>query len=575
MNNLRKARNRRQVGADVLVVLFVILLSFSLWKQNEVVAPLPAPVVSQESAAPVKSETAPTSNPQSIASQIEAMIADEEAKYAVRKGDVLSLVFPKDWKQICKVNNLKDCNKIEVGQKLKLLGGALAQEVIHKTVKRGADGWLSIKHLNVDPYSRHRTPAKDRKILAGRGYTAAETEEYFSLLEQGQCAKESFARGTEYLWMSYGNTRVLEKLRATWNTPESGLVCLLSSGRTVVIMEVCENLAEVRSRAPTPSVIPEVTEVKEEIPPPVIAEVVPPVVVEAPPPVVVEEKPPEASEIEQIVHDADWDLGAFVGGDKDVRYAGFEGAYYPHLSYKEWGRYALGIGASGSLWDGKTSDGYGFSGETGAIGLAQKFSFDSRRDLGIKFPMIGGIWEQGHDKTGGYQQQRHASLWCAAVNYTDASREKDGKTTLPEWQLWTSLCGPLSQTKEHSWQGQALDSAPIKDIKYIFGVGGRVFLSKDLTGVFGEGAVAKKLQPFIEAGANKTAPNPFSGHAYIGLRTVNKVWGLGVGPHWSNLGTTLGATLTYDAGRDYKLRVQEERWDAMIKSLEAQGVAVD
>lgn len=39
--------------------------------------------------------------------------------YKVRKGDILSKVFPNNWREISKLNNLKDPNKIYIGQQLK------------------------------------------------------------------------------------------------------------------------------------------------------------------------------------------------------------------------------------------------------------------------------------------------------------------------------------------------------------------------------------------------------------------------------------------------------------------------
>ncbi len=282
-------------------------------------------------------------------------------------------------------------------------------------------------------------------------------------------------------------------------------------------------------------------------------------------------QPDEPVEVERVARDYDWDAGLFVGGDKDVRFAGGEGAGYPVIKYYDWGRYALGGGGSFSLWNGGTPDGYRYRGETAAFGLAQKFSFTGGRDLGVKFPMYGDLWTRGHDASGKYQQKTHASMLCASVSYTDASREKEGKTVAPEWQLWASFCDPFSQTKSHSYDGKPLDAATIPNVKYVAGVGGRVILSKNL----GDSGLAAKLQPFVEVGVNQTAPNPLSGHAYIGLRTVNKVWGCGIGVHYAETGSLPGATCTYDLGRDVKLRIQKERWDAMIRSLEALGVATD
>jgi hypothetical protein len=358
-----------------------------------------------------------------------------------------------------------------------------------------------------------------------------------------------------------GQAVAVGPMRTAWDADKAvyGERFVLPSGRALVWMRNCFNWItwqppEKPVEPPPVEELPPVVEPPPQEPPP------------AEPQVPLKEPEPEAAVIED-----DWDLGFFAGGDKDARYAGGEGAYYAKLVYNEWGRYALGVGGSFSLWEGDTPDGYVYGGRTGAFGLAQKFSFSNRRDLGIKFPMIGGLWERGHDASNKYQQRRFTELLCASVSYTDASREKDGKTVLPEWQIWGSYCNALGQSKSHSWEGKALDSSSLPDNQYVLGIGGRVFLSKNL----GNEGLAAKLQPFVELGANQTAPNDPSGHAYVGLRTVNKVWGCGAGLHFADIGRTLGATCTYDAGRHYKLHVQEERWNAMITAVEAMGVAVD
>lgn len=355
-----------------------------------------------------------------------------------------------------------------------------------------------------------------------------------------------------------GSAVAVGPMRTAWDadTAVYGERFVLPSGRALVWMRNCFNW--ITWQPPEKPVEPKPEQPQEE--PPEVPPVAPPEVPQV----------PKEQEVKQVAYDYDWDLGFHVGGDKDVGYGGGEGAGYPFLKYFDWGRYALGVGGNFSFWKGDTPDGYVYGGHTGAFGLAQKFSFNNRRDLGIKFPMIGGLWERGHDATGKYQQRHFTSLLCASASYTDASREKEGKTVLPEWQWWASYCDALHQTKSHSYEGKALDASLIPDNQFVLGVGGRVFLSKNL----GDEGLAAKLQPFVEVGANQTAPNDPSGHAYVGLRTVNKVWGCGVGVHWAK-GQTPGATCTYDAGRHIKLHIEEERWNAMIEAVEALGVAVD
>lgn len=513
MNNLRKERNRRNIGVFVLVVLLAVLAYISIWKSKEVTmsVPLPVSVVSQEVAWPVKDEAVPTSTPPSIASQIEATIAEQEAKYVVRKGDVLSLVFPKDWKRVCEMNNLKSCDKIEVGQELTLPSGVETKEVIHRTAVRSTDGWLPIKKLNVDPYSRHRTPAKDRKILEGRGYLPAEIEEYFVLLEQGQCAKEPFARGTEYLWMSHGNARVIEKLRAVWSEPESGLVCQLKSGRTVVIMEVCENLAEVRSRAPLLPAIPEVTEVKEAIPPPVVAEV-PAAVSEAPLPVVTDK-----------LVSCPLDSKLVLGQEHEPSHSG-NSANATFLSAAvlctwrgETGTHGVGAGVQASWWNGTVNQGAGkFKGSLVAAGPAYEYVSDDHWDMEAK--LLFGTLDESF-KQGDYESSRHFGVAGPSLGYNNYQRRARGEKWLPETQVFGGLMLPFSKEATHSWQGKPIDdTSELSEFNAYFNAGVRQWIY--------DGEV---LQPYVQLGYFLESPGAESMSFRVGVADPNRICGIGVG----------------------------------------------
>lgn len=245
----------------------------------------------------------------------------------VKRGDTLTKMFGKERAKLATLNGakLKNPNLIRAGQlicvpaKVKTNGAQVTKPtkakakqavkpkkasvakatkapqakqavkpIVHKPVKRLADGSLPIATLGVDPYGPHRTPQKDRKILTGRGYTPAEINEYLDLRDQGKCVREEFSRGTKFPWMAFGKGVVIENLTAVWKQPEAGLVCQLESGRTVVVLDKCGNLTEVTPRAPQP------------VKPPVVSEPPPPIAVEPPkvePPQAVEppkvEPPPE------------------------------------------------------------------------------------------------------------------------------------------------------------------------------------------------------------------------------------------------------------------------------------------
>lgn len=227
---------------------------FSTKVASPVVQVESVPVATQSPSSAVETEVAPEASSSSTLT---------EKVYVVQSGDTLSLKFPKDWKAVCETNNLKSCSLIYEGQELKLPGTVETSQVIRKPVERLADGSLPIARLNIDPYRPYANAANDRKILAAQGYSAAEIEEFSTLVVQGGCVGEMFAKGAQFPWMSHGNAKVVKNLVATWQKPEAGRVCQLSSGRTVVILEKCGNLTETAARPvvaqkePEPEVVPE------------------------------------------------------------------------------------------------------------------------------------------------------------------------------------------------------------------------------------------------------------------------------------------------------------------------------
>lgn len=461
-------------------------------------------------------------------------------------------------------NNLADVNRIFVGQTIRFPG---RDTVIG--LKRPAKE-VSCITLGVAPFN-HSQDLKLRLLglEMNPDLTPEEKSEAKALvsLSEGELKKITSDMVFKSMPFRSKNGQVKWVYNKTVCTPEQGgrlepmRTWKLSTGRYIGEPITCGNVSLVDMPV-------------EEAPVPPAVVIGPEPAASAPPPPAVVEKPAEPSvpppEVDQVARDYDFDAVLYMGGDKDVLFGGFNGAGYPVIKYFGWGRYALGGGGTLSMWQGGTSDGFRFNGILPAFGLAQKFSFTTGRDVSVKFPMYAGLWTSGNDATGRYEQKGRAGLWCAAADYTDNSREKAGATWFTEHSVSVSYCDPFSQTATHSYDGKEIATPP-EPVEYVAGVSAQLIIRKSL----GDSGWMTKVQPFAEAGVNKTSPNPLSGHVYGGLRTVKKVWALGVGPHWSNLGTTLGATLVYNAGRDYKLRVQQERWDKMIQNLEALGVATD
>lgn len=430
------------------VMLLIVVLGVALWnlwqEDQEEAAPAipptpevvdsqkaPAPAAPQEAAKPeLKPEEKPVEAPQAEAKEA-------EREYVVREGDSLGTLFGKDAKAVCKLNKLKDCDLIQPNQKLELPKGV--EPKARKAVKRLADGSLPIARLGVDPYGPHRTPEKDRKVLEGRGYTSAEIDEYLELREQGKYVREEFPRGTKFLWMAFGKKpRVLENLTAVWKKPEVGLVYVLKSGRTVVVLEKCENLAEVAPRVPK---VAEVPAVKEE---------------EAPPaPEAKAEEPEEISPFVEAKAVARCDLQAGTGVYKNEVYRG-NWAYGEGLCYLnengEWqhgpGLYAMAGKGHNTFFSHKE---YGIGPQYGA----QRNWINDRGNkttLDLKARLLYDWWRGEVPATGFFAKQSGLKLG-GYLGYTErVNGEGDFVGGMLEY--WKGL----NQKVGSSWSGQ-----PVQD----------------------------------------------------------------------------------------------------------------
>lgn len=571
------------------------------------VASAPQAQASQPTAAvaPAKTASAPSpqaSSPTAAVAPVEA--ADDERaepkKFRFNAGETASGRFGSKAQQFCDHNKIANCNIVRANVDYDLPEGVEPKEV---KVKRAASKDASPKaprvvrrapmmndageilYRSVGTAPLNGCGKRDILAIAEEAWAVLGISEEdrawlrqnidakggprFSNAPQGFVKLVPDMRLEQVTFCREGKVVSVGPMRTAWHKDDAvyGEKFVLPSGKTLVWMRNCFNWVP---WIPEERPAPQPTKPKEprKDPPTEEPKPTPPSRDEQPRVVI-----PPVDEDEVVVQKYDWDAGVYVGLDRDVKYAGGEGAFYPGLYHRNWGRYAVGIGGLINFWDGSTPADWDFSGRYGAVGLAQKWSRYDGRDFGFKFPMVGTFHERGGRAA--FHETRDAKLLCASMAYTDASREKAGAKVLPEWQVWMSFCDPTSQSKSRTVFGQTANTDGMQDINYILSAGGRVYLTKDLTGLMGEGGVAAQLQPFVELGVNKTAPNPFSAHAYGGVRGVKKISSLGVGPHYSSAGTVLGATYNHDVGRHVKLHNAEERWAAMVKSLEALGVAVD
>lgn len=512
--NWLKDRSPLRLMVAILIVTLVLVGGYFGWQAWEKRASVTlGPVVS----GPASLAGPGTPKDQSSPVVTAAETTDTEAErwdYTVKAGDSLSRLFPKQWREICELNALADCNVLKIGQVLRVPKATTVSTIVPRSVVRDKDGWLPIKRLNVDPYRKYRTPAKDRKILRERGYSESEIEEFFSKLAAGTCTEESFAKGTEFSWMSHGNAKITEKLRAVWDTPEPATVCQLSSGRTVVIMKACDNLAEVKGREPKADVIP----VPEAIPPPPQAEAPPPVAAEASLVVL-----PEAQALPVAPSRCPLDPKMVIGGEYEPNQGGNEAQahFLSAALYCTWegenGTHGVGVGVQASKWEGLVNGGAGtFKGNLLAAGPG--YEYLSRDGWDVESKLLFGKLNESFVQ-GDYESSRSFGVWGPSLGYNNYARRLRGEKWFPETQVHGTLLFPFSRQASHSWQGKPIeDTSKLSEFKSYLSVGARQWLY--------DGEV---LHPYVQLGYFKENPTAESASFRVGIADPNHMCGIGIG----------------------------------------------
>lgn len=489
--------------------------------------------------------------------------AVESSIHVVKRGETLSRIAGKNWKQVCELNKLQNCGRIVVGQKLILnpVGSgtrSLSRSGSAPSTKSGVFAW---KNVGAAPLHGDRCGGRDEATINREAW------DYLGLAKAEQVLLEQqiSERKHQGLYLKPGDHfeavafcqkgKVSFKYNVVAAWPKEKVVYArsytLTDGRVLYWVLNCNNWVLLG-----PAVSP---------PEPAVVEA------EAPP------EPKEAGEVfETVAARYDYDLAMYAGADPDVRFAGFEGAFFPLLKDTEDGRHALGIGAKGDWWTGANAQGFKYDGNNLTIGPAYKWSGTDGRDVNIKL-LAGRVKQSGHQ--GDYESQQRYNALCLATNYTDASREREGQEALPEWSVWANYCHLVAKKFGHTWQGKSIaDTSELGQSKAIISIGGRLYLHKNLeTATSGalSGEVVRGLQPFVELGGNMEVPSDPSGHAYLGVRTADKIWTAGVGPHFSSEGVVPGFAVTFDAGRAMKLSIENTRWQATLEGLKANGIDVD
>jgi hypothetical protein len=561
------ARPRTPFVVALVIAAIVAMLYF--WsgaeRQAEVVVPVVQPVaqaVSQEPApAPAQEESpAPVASSSAVSVPESAIVEPAPAaRYVVREGDVMTARFGKAAAAVCALNKIRNCDVIHPGQELLLPTGVKAGKYVVRAARNPSCITLGVAPWNPE-HQLERTLEGINQLTTLTPVQKAVAKQ--KVMSGEKASKDELTGRTVFREMLYQSRESFAKAKHVYDKP----VCTSEEGGKVEVMDTYDlgdgTYLAIPKRCGNPAVYVKPVEPVEPVLPPEPKEVTPPAEPETPKAVVTAR------------YDPDYDLGLYAGADPDVVFAGFEGAFYPWLNHVDAGRHAFGIGAKGDWWDGRTHTGFNYDGYTLAYGPAYKWSDKTRRDLNLKL-LFGRVKENGHQ--GGYESDQAYRAICLASNYTDASREREGKEAVPEWTFWMNYCQLKAKSYGHTWQGQPIaDTSALGKSTALISIGTRIYLHRNLeTAGVASGDAARKLQPFFELGANQEVPMDPSGHVYLGVRTSDKLWTFGAGAHISHEGTVPGAGITYDAGRKIHMEVKDARWQEMRQAFEAAGISID
>lgn len=551
-------KRRTRVWWFVLLAL-VLAVGWYVWYHNRAVpaasAPTPAAIASAPAAsAPeaIASATAPAPAP------AEVPAAPEAAKtYTVEKGDWLSLVFPNDWKAVCKLNELSNCSKIEPGQVLTLPEGVMPTEKSARAAKPEGK-----KVVKTETPKAPRAPLMNDagEILyrivgtaplngCGKRDIASVSEEAWEVLglsnddraylrehadlangprlniteAEGRIDMPSGMRLEQVTFCRKGKVVARGPYRTDWaagHEPVKGERFVLPSGKVLVWMRNCFNWV----------ILPE--EKTGEIPPPPPAE--PPVAPPAPLPPV---EPPVPAEPPAPVPVAEapkgfcdrFDPHAVIGQEHEPKHDGGDHADSSFLSaalYCTWrneadtGTHGLGFALTASEWSGTVNRRAGkYEGTMHLAGPSYEFISDEGYDVTVSAPMVGKLHERfSQDK---YRSQRDFSLIGVSAGANFYQRRLAGKEWFPETQVFGTWAKPLSTVVAHSWDGQRIaDTGELSRFGNYLNLGVRQWLYE---------TPDSKVLPYAQLGYFLESPSSESMSARLGISDPARIVGVGVG----------------------------------------------
>ncbi len=513
-----------------------------------------------------------------------AVKAEQSAFYIVRQGDTLLSRFgPRAAMPVCQLNKLPNCNRIFVGQALRLPDNV-----------RGRDDMMVYR--NVATMQARIAPAVRQQgqacITLGAApfnpeHSLARTLQGIDLLttlspEQKALAKKKVGVGErttkdelvghqvfkEMLYQSHSRRRgVVHIYDKRICSPEQGGrpevmdTYYLGKGVFLSTPRRCGNVSVFAK----PLVLP------QPVPPPAVISYEP-----QPEPLVVVAPSPEPSAVtpKEVLRRWDWELVVGQEHERTSHSTFVSGAVYPLIVDGQGAEHAFGLGGTYSAWHGRTDTDFSFRGDLKGFGPAYKYSaYEGGYDLGVKILPWGSLTENGF--SGDYKSQRKFDLRGITLSYNNYEREMRGEKSFFKYQLFLSAFKPTGHSEVgHTWEGKPIsDTSELSKLDHVVNVGARVGLYD-----FSQEDEKAGLKLWGSVGWFQEAPSLAETADWrIQLSDKQERLFFGIGRNYDLLhgGSLLGYGWSWDIRKTVYVHREEVRHAQFVAAIERAGGSLD
>lgn len=455
--------------------------------------------------------------------------------YTVRAGDTLGKIAGKNWKAVCEMNSLKNCNMIRVGQRLELgmasvhsvktvtksvsefrwtrVGGAPLTNCGGKTASTlNEEAWMN---LNLTHHEKH--DLREMIVLGAHQNTFVQSGEHYKAVAFCKNGSVSFKHNVVTAWVP-GSVVVLAR------------TYVLTTGRKLHWVRNCNNWVLDTPVVSTPVVVadPPKEESVQVVADPPKEESVPVVIppeteIPTPPPSVLEEKKSSGVCAHQV--DAYTGAGKVWNKDSHYGYIGFDWYVKQWSFIDECGEtHRLGFGADYAAGSGQAGTDGTFRWDAITLRpVAYKYTGTDGKTLRIRI-LITRVRDGVKADMDRYQNERTIFEWGPEVIFTDQGRKDSGHKWFSEHRASVAVLFAFNKSGSHSWEGTPItDTAELLKVKGMVRAGARLYIY-DLDG---------GQRVFVQAGLSAQWPNVArSLGVSVGLDGPDELWTVFVGPNF-------------------------------------------